>query len=289
MSSYRHSFFVYTATMKVKTKDYIVKPDSKVKLKRLNPNDTGKFPDSDEGKQRAYDLLDKQIAKLASLQNLLYADGSRALLVVLQALDAAGKDSTIRRVFSGINPQGVRVTSFKAPTPEELEHDFLWRIHRQVPRKGMIGVFNRSHYEDVLVVRVKNFVAKKVWSERYEQINEFEELLTKSGTKIVKFYLHIDKNEQKERFEERLNNPEKNWKFNPGDMEDRKLWSDYEDAFEDVFSKCSSKDAPWYIIPANKKWYRNVIIAQVLIETLESMKLEYPSISYDPSSVEIPD
>ncbi|MCA9840145.1 MAG: polyphosphate kinase 2 family protein [Trueperaceae bacterium] len=275
--------------MKVKTKDYIVKPDSKVKLKRLNPNDTGKFPDSDEGKQRAYDLLDKQIARLASLQNLLYADGSRALLVVLQALDAAGKDSTIRRVFSGINPQGVRVTSFKAPTPEELEHDFLWRIHRQVPRKGMIGVFNRSHYEDVLVVRVKNFVAKKVWSERYEQINEFEELLTKSGTKIVKFYLHIDKNEQKERFEERLNNPEKNWKFNPGDMEDRKLWSDYEDAFEDVFSKCSSKDAPWYIIPANKKWYRNVIIAQVLIETLESMKLEYPSISYDPSSVEIPD
>lgn len=275
--------------MKIKTKDYLVKPEKKLKLTTFNPNDTGKFPDNEEGKLAAQDLLEKQIEKLAQLQNLLYADGSKALLVVLQALDAAGKDSTIRKVFSGINPQGVKVSSFKAPTPEELEHDFLWRIHKVVPRKGMIGVFNRSHYEDVLVVRVKNFAPKKVWSKRFKQINNFEETLNESGTKLVKFYLHIDKEEQKERFQERLEDPEKNWKFNPGDLQDRELWDAYQKAFEDVFNKCSTPDAPWYIIPANKKWYRNVLIAQILIEALESMKLSYPSIDYDPASVIIPD
>lgn len=275
--------------MKLKTKDYRIEPGTKPKLKKFNPSDTGDFPNSIEGKMDANKIHEKQIEKLAGLQNLLYADGSKSLLVVLQALDAAGKDSTIRKVFSGVNPQGVRVTSFKAPTPEELEHDFLWRIHKEVPRKGMIGVFNRSHYEDVLVVRVKNYAPKPVWSKRFEHINDFEQNLAESGTKIVKFYLHIDKDEQKERFQERLNDPEKNWKFNPADLEDRQLWQDYEKAFEDVFTKCSTDSAPWYIIPANKKWFRNVLITQILIETLESMKMSYPVIDYDPSTIQIPD
>lgn len=274
--------------MKLQTDAYRVKPSSNISLKKINAGDHGAF-DKETGKAEAFEILQGQIKRLAELQNLLYADGSQSVLVVLQALDAGGKDSTIRKVFSGINPQGVAITSFKAPTPEELEHDFLWRIHKAVPRKGMIGVFNRSHYEDVLVVRVRGFAPKKIWSKRFDHINDFEERLVDSGTKIVKIYLHIDKDEQKERFEERLNIPEKNWKFNQGDLEDRALWNDYQAAFEDVFEKCSTKDAPWYIIPANRKWYRNVLIAQILIETLESMKLSYPKIDYDPSSIVIPD
>jgi len=274
--------------MTIKTKPYLVKPNSTIKLSNYDPSDFGDF-NKETGKIDAYKQLETQIKKLAELQNALYADGSQSLLVVLQAIDAGGKDSTIRRVFSGINPQGIKVTSFKAPSKEELEHDFLWRVHKVVPRKGMIGVFNRSHYEDVLVVRVKNFAPEKIWKKRYEHINNFEQNLIDSGTKIVKIYLNISKEEQKERFQERLNNPEKNWKFNPADLTERALWPHYIEAFEDVFKKCSSKDAPWYIIPANRKWYRNVVIAQILIDTLESMNLKYPTIDYDPSTVVIPD
>jgi PPK2 family polyphosphate:nucleotide phosphotransferase len=232
-------------------------------------------------------LLEEQKEKLFDLQDVLYADGSQALLVVFQAMDAGGKDGCIRNVFSGLNPQGVRVASFKAPSSEELSHDFLWRIHKEVPRKGMIGVFNRSHYEDVLIVRVKNLVPKPIWSQRYELINAFEAGLHLADTKIVKFYLHIDKKEQKERLQERLNNPEKNWKFNPGDLPERESWNAYMKAFGEVFERCSAKTAPWYVIPANNKWYRDVVVAQIILETLQSMKLKYPKPNYDPKTIKI--
>lgn len=275
--------------MNLPLKDYRIDSSRRVKLDKFDPDDTGPFSADDEGKAEARKLLKKQKKKLADLQNVLYADSSHSLLVVLQALDAGGKDGTIRKVTTGINPQGVRVTSFKAPTPEELAHDFLWRIHKAVPEKGMVGVFNRSHYEDVLVVRVRDIAPKKVWSKRYEMINNFEELLLESGTSIIKIYLNISKDEQKERFQARLDNPDKHWKFNPADLADRELWRDYQKAFEDVFSKCSSKDAPWYIVPANHKWYRDVVVAQAMIEALEAMKLRYPDIDFDPSTVTIPD
>jgi len=214
--------------------------------------------------------------RLAGLQNRLYAQGTQNLLVVLQAMDAGGKDGTIRRVFRGVNPQGVRVTSFKAPTPEELDHDFLWRIHKAVPGNGMVGVFNRSHYEEVLVVRVHKLVPEKVWRGRYDQINDFEKLLTDTGTRILKFYLHISKDEQKERFQDRLKDREKNWKFAREDLDKRKFWKDYMKAFEELLEKCSPKHAPWYIIPADQKWYRNLAILRVLVATLEDMNPTYP-------------
>lgn len=274
--------------MKLDLKQYHVKPKSSFKLSNVNPGDIGPFSE-DTGKKQAKDFLKAQKKRLAELQNLLYADGRRSLLVVLQALDAGGKDSTIRKVMTGMNPQGVKVTGFKVPTPEELAHDFLWRIHKVTPTKGMIGVFNRSHYEDVLVVRVRNIVPKMVWESRFDHINNFEKLLTDANTTVIKIYLHISKDEQKKRFQERLEQPEKNWKFNPGDLEDRKLWDKYQEAFEDVFARCSTSYAPWYVVPANRNWYRNVVIAQILIETLEAMDLNYPTINYEPSEVIIPD
>jgi PPK2 family polyphosphate:nucleotide phosphotransferase len=203
------------------------------------------------------------------------------LLIVLQAMDAGGKDGTIRSIMSGVNPQGVTVTSFKAPTAAELAHDFLWRIHQAVPARGMIGIFNRSHYEDVLVARVKNLVTKRVWQTRYEHINNFEQLLVDSGVTLLKFYLHISKDEQKERLQARLDEPDKRWKFNPGDLAERERWDDYMQAFEDVFEKCSPKAAPWYIVPANRKWYRNVLISGTIVKTLESLKMKYPAPAED--------
>jgi PPK2 family polyphosphate:nucleotide phosphotransferase len=271
--------------VKLSVNDYRVK--KKFKLSKVNPNATGPFDNDDAGKAEAKALLEKQKEKLAELQTVLYADGSQSLLVVLQAMDAGGKDGCIRNVFTGMNPQGVRVASFKAPTAEELAHDFLWRIHKEVPRKGMVGVFNRSHYEDVLIVRVKNLVPKKIWSKRYELINAFEESLTAAGTKIIKIYLHVDKDEQKQRLQERLNTPEKNWKFNPGDLPERENWDAYMKAFKDVFEECSSPEAPWYVVPANNKWHRDVVVAQIIIETLQSMKLNYPAPDYDPSTINI--
>jgi PPK2 family polyphosphate:nucleotide phosphotransferase len=191
-------------------------------------------------------------------------------------MDAGGKDGTIRKIMSGVNPQGVRVTSFKRPTEEELAHDFLWRIHRAVPGRGMIGIFNRSHYEDVLVVRVHNIVPKSVWQQRYDHINNFERLLADSGVTILKFYLHISKEEQKERLQARLDRPHKRWKFDPRDLEERKLWDDYMAAFEAALSRCSTEVAPWHIVPANKKWYRNLVISETIVETLGGLDLKYP-------------
>lgn len=249
-----------------------VNPAQRINLKEIDPSDTGDEYD----KKSAQNKLIHNIAHLAELQTILYADKKQALLIVFQALDAGGKDGCIRKVMSGVNPQGVQVASFKSPTEEELAHDFLWRVHQVVPAKGMIGVFNRSHYEDVLIARVHNLVPQSVWQGRYQHINHFEQLLTDSGITLLKFYLHISKEEQKKRLQERLDLPEKRWKFDLADLTERALWSDYWAALEDVFAYCSPENAPWYIVPADKKWYRNLLISETIIKTLEAMDLRYP-------------
>lgn len=225
--------------------------------------------------------------QLQDWQYRLYAEGQQKLLIVLQALDAGGKDSTIRQVFQGVNPQGVRVHSFKVPTAEELAHDFLWRIHKVTPAAGMVGIFNRSHYEDVLVVRVENLVPKEVWQPRYEHINCFEKLLADSRTRILKFYLHISADEQKERLQDRLDDPSKNWKFDKGDLKKRQQWSAYRLAYEEALAKTNTAYAPWYVIPSDQKWYRNLAIARVLIHTLYQMNPQLPPVTEDLSQIVI--
>ncbi len=252
---------------------YRVRPGDKIRLADHDPNDHQLFDGGkDEGKAYVLELNEQ----LESLQELLYAEGKHKLLVVLQGMDAAGKDGTIRHVFEGVNPQGVKVASFGKPTEQELDHDYLWRIHQNTPAKGQIMVFNRSHYEDVLIVRVHGFVPEQVWSKRYRHIVEFERMLADEGVTILKFYLHIDLDEQKERFQERLDRPEKNWKFRQGDLDERKLWDEYTAAFEDLLSKTSTKSAPWFVIPANRKWYRNILISKILIDTLEGLDMRFP-------------
>jgi len=243
----------------------------------------GDFHDDRKAAEEEFEGLRDE---LIHMQEMLYAEGRRKLLVVLQAMDAGGKDSTIRKVFKGVNPQGVRVTSFKRPSSDELAHDFLWRIHKAVPATGMIGVFNRSHYEDVLVVRVHDIVPESTWRPRYETINQFEKHLTESGTTILKFFLHISKQEQKERFQDRLDRTEKHWKFDHEDLEKRKEWDDYQTAFQDMLNFCTTDHAPWHVIPADQKWYRNVAIARVMVDTLKRMNPQYPE-SEDLSDVEI--
>jgi PPK2 family polyphosphate:nucleotide phosphotransferase len=206
----------------------------------------------------------------------LYAENQRSLLIVLQAMDTGGKDGTIKNVFSGVNPQGCQVWSFKKPSAEETSHDFLWRYHYRAPQRGMITIFNRSHYEDVLIVRVHNLVSEDVWRKRYHTINEFEQMLTFNNITVVKFYLHISKDEQKRRLESRLENPDKRWKFSSSDIQERRLWADYQLAFEEAINNCSTDYAPWYVVPANNKWYRNLVIARTLADTLEAMNPKYP-------------
>lgn len=218
------------------------------------------------------------MARIYELQEILFASANHALLIVLQAMDTGGKDGTIAHVFRGLNPAGVRVTSFKKPTTDDLAHDFLWRIHACTPPKGMIGVFNRSHYEDVLVVRVHDLAPKKVWKKRYDQINAFEELLVENGTTVLKFFLHISKEEQKRRLEDRLRQANKHWKFNPDDLKERERWDDYMEAYEAVFSKCNTDFAPWHIVPSNHKWYRNYVVSQTIVKALEAMNLDYPPV-----------
>ena len=218
-----------------------------------------------------------EMTELVELQKRLFADGSKSVLFVLQAMDAAGKDSTIRSVFSGLNPAGVDVNPFGVPTDEEQAHDYLWRIHQHAPADGRIGVFNRSHYEDVLVVRVKDFAPEKVWRRRYDHIANFEQLLADEGTTIIKVFLNVSRDEQKERFQERLNRPDKNWKFRAGDLEDRKLWPKFMDAYTDALEKTSTDDAPWYVVPADHKWARNVCIARILRHHLEEIDPQYPA------------
>lgn len=266
--------------------EQIIRPEAhqKIFLEQFDP-DYHNDLDKDTTKEKTKALRER----LADLQEILFAQKKYSLLIVLQAMDAGGKDSTIKKVFSGVNPQGFQIANFKKPTDEELAHDFLWRVHQHVPAKGYIGIFNRSHYEDVLVVRVNNLVPKKVWQARYEHINNFEKLLTDNGTTVLKFYLHISKEEQKERFQDRLDDPTKHWKFSKGDLPVREQWDEYMHAFEDAIAKCNTEYAPWHIIPANRKWYRNYIITKTLVETLESMPLEYPPEEEGLEHVVIPD
>ena len=256
--------------------EYRIQPGSRVKLNKFDAGDTGSWGRSKNGKAQAKARTAKLAARLGELQERLYAGGKRALLIVLQGMDTSGKDGTIKHVMSGVNPQGCRVATFKAPSASELARDFLWRVHREVPPKGHIGIFNRSHYEDVLITRVHGWVSDKVVKRRFDQITEFEQLLCESGTAVIKFFLYISKDEQKERLEARIRDPNKRWKFNEGDLEERKLWDDYMEAFEDVLSATSTADAPWYVVPANRKWYRNLVVADRVVETLTSMKLGSP-------------
>ncbi len=258
-----------------------VDPDH-FRLKKIDPGDT--LGHDDKAKARAQS--DELSVELRELQRRLYGEGRRSLLIVLQALDAAGKDGTIRRVMGGLNPQGTRVASFKRPTEEELAHDFLWRVHRQTPGRGMVGIFNRSHYEDVLVVRVHNYVPRKVWSKRYERINQFEKMLhEEADTTIVKLFLHISPEEQLERFKDRLDEPAKHWKLDLGDYDEREHWHDYQKAYQDALVKTSTPWAPWYVIPANRKWFRDLAVSNVLVETLKKMKLKDPEPKVDLNEV----
>jgi PPK2 family polyphosphate:nucleotide phosphotransferase len=259
---------------------FIVKPGSKLRLKDRDPDDTLGL-----NKKDGLPLLEENIEKLENLQYLLYAENRRAVLVILQAMDAGGKDGTIRHVMGPLNPQGVRVVSFKAPTEEELSHDFLWRIHPHAPRTGEIRVFNRSHYEDVLIVRVRNLAPKSTWSKRYKHINYFEKLLADSGVTILKFFLHVSKKEQLERLKARLDDPGKHWKANPKDFDERRFWDDYMDAYEVALRRCSTTYAPWFVIPADKKWFRNLAISKILLDELESLNMKFPESSCDIKSI----
>ena len=247
-------------------------PGEPVHLAELPTRGEAYHDDPDAAKETFRKLREE----LAHLQHRLYSEAKQKLLVVLQAMDAGGKDSTIRHVFQGVNPQGVKVTSFKVPSAEELAHDYLWRVHKAVPGKGYIGLFNRSHYEDVLVVRVDELVPEAVWRQRYDQINQFERLLDETGTRILKFYLHISKQEQAERFQDRLDKPHKRWKFSRGDLDKRKQWGDYRAAYEDALERCTTEWAPWHVIPADQKWYRNLAIARVIHSTLTEMDPRFP-------------
>ncbi len=265
---------------------YRVGPGSQIDLGAIDPNDTGGY-DSDHAEVKSE--LKAQHRRIETLQARLYAENQRSLLVVLQALDAGGKDGTIRSVFHGVNPQGCRVWPFKQPSSEELAHDFLWRYHKKTPRQGMITIFNRSYYEDVLVVRVLKLVPEKVWRPRYQMINEFERMLTLNGTTILKFFLDISKEEQKVRFESRIEEPDKRWKFNRADLQDRPLWDAYMAAFQDAINNCSTAYAPWYVIPANHKWYRNLVIARIIAGTLEAMNPRFPQPEKGLETITIPD
>jgi len=262
---------------------YRVQPGSIIYLNEWDPNDKSIFDDKDEGK-----VLTKQLNKeLEELQELLYAEAKHKVLIVLQAMDTGGKDGTIRHVFEGVNPAGVNVASFKAPTPEELSHDFLWRIHKRTPSKGEMVIFNRSHYEDVLIVRVHELAPEAVWRKRYDHIKQFEQLLVDEGTTLLKFYLHIDQDEQKARLQARLDEPHKRWKFAKGDLKERKLWPQYMAAYEEMLSKTSTEAAPWYIVPANRKWYRDLVISQVIVDKLKELNMQYPQPEEDLENIVI--
>jgi PPK2 family polyphosphate:nucleotide phosphotransferase len=249
----------------------LVKPGSRVRLAEMDPAAT-----FGHDKDEAVEATQRQMVRLGDLQDRLWAEAKHSVLVVLQGIDAAGKDGTIAKVMEAFNPQGCPVTSFKVPTAEELAHDFLWRVHKRTPGKGEIGIFNRSHYEEVLVVRVHDIVPKAVWSTRYSRINEFERTLAESGTTIVKFFLAIDRAEQRTRFQERYDDPAKRWKFKMGDLDERKLWDDYQAAFDDALTKTSKPWAPWYVIPANRNWFRNLAVATILADTIAELRPSYP-------------
>ena len=252
---------------------YLIREGQTIDLKEFDPDDTSLAPG---GKPEAKAKLGPTVERLAELQELLYAGHERKLLIVLQGMDTSGKDGTIRHVMHGFNPAGTRVVSFKKPSDEELDHDFLWRVHAKVPAKGESVVFNRSHYEDVLIVRVHDLVPKAVWRARYDQIIAFERILWENGTTILKFFLHISRDEQRKRLQARVDDPKKCWKFQPGDLHERKFWKDYMRAYEEALSRTSTEWAPWYVVPANQKWYRNYVVGTVVADTLDQLKLKYP-------------
>ena len=258
-------------------KMFRVKPDEKLRLKDIDPAFRGKH----ETEQEASVEIDHYRQKMAKLQAVLYAEKKHSVLVVLQALDAAGKDGTVNHVLSVLNPQGATAIGFKQPTPDELEHDFLWRVHPHAPGKGQVAIFNRSHYEDVLVTRVHKMIDEKTCKERYHRIREFEEMLIENGTTILKFYLHISKDEQLARFEERLEDPARNWKISESDYTERNYWDDYVSAFEDAMMATSTKDSPWFVIPANHKWFRNLAVSQIIAESMEGLDMSFPKPTVD--------
>lgn len=253
--------------------EYLVNPKNQIILKNFDAEDQSLSSGGKKAAKKEIKIMRKQLDKL---QSLLYAESKHKVLIILQAMDSGGKDGTIRSIFKGVNPQGVKVASFKVPTALELSHDYLWRVHQKTPANGEIVIFNRSHYEDVLVVRVHELVPEKIWKKRYDQINEFEQLLADEGTTILKFFLFISRDEQKQRFLERLENPQKQWKFNPGDIEERKYWETYMQAYQDVIDKTSTKYAPWYVIPANHNWYRDLVISRIIVKHLKELKMTYP-------------
>lgn len=263
--------------------EFVVKPDTKVRLDDYDPDYTWKFKD----RKAAQGELDKSTCRLGELQYLLYAEGKRAVLVVLQAMDAGGKDGTIKHVMGPLNPQSCKVTSFKAPNAEELAHDFLWRIHKAVPGRGEIGIFNRSHYEDVLIVRVHDLAPKPVWSKRFDQINDFERILVENDVHVLKFFLHISKDEQLQRFRDRLAEKDKHWKIDPADFSERQRWDEYVKAYEDAISRCSTRHAPWYIIPANHKWFRNLAVSKIIVQTLAKLDMRFPKPKVDVKQITI--
>ena len=270
----------------MKHDDFIASPGKKIQLKDYDPSFVGKYKKKDDAKEK----LTRDICKLSKYQDALYAQNTCALLLVFQAMDAAGKDSTIRHVMSGVNPQGTDVRSFKAPSTEEMDHDFLWRTNKALPERGRIGIFNRSYYEEVLVVRVHpeilkfqqmppETVTKKIWQRRFEDINNYERYLTRNGVHILKFYLNVSKEEQKRRFLARIDTEEKNWKFSSGDVKERALWDDYMAAYEDMFTHTSTRLAPWYIVPADNKWFTHVVVADIIVSKLKSLKPKYPKLN----------
>lgn len=260
----------------------IVRPGKRVQLKESHAAETFGWE-----KHEAIEALEEYRQKLSNLQYKLYADGRHALLVVIQAIDAGGKDGTVRDVFTSMNPQGCVVASFKAPTAEELKHDYLWRVHQRVPARGMVGVFNRSHYEDVLIVRVEKLVAKSVWQKRYAQINDFERMLTSNSVRIIKLFLQISRGEQKDRLEDRLKDANRQWKFSPEDLVKRRQWPQYQKAFEAMLTKCSTRHAPWYVIPADRKWFRNLAVSQIVATEMARLSLRFPEPAYDPSKIRV--
>jgi PPK2 family polyphosphate:nucleotide phosphotransferase len=265
---------------------YRVEPGHAVDLSAWDPEDRSAF-DGHKHEGRAY--LAKLRKRLAELQRLLWAEGEHKVLVVFQAMDTGGKDGTIRKVLTGVNPQGIDVHSFKTPTAEELSHDYLWRIHSHAPASGTLAVFNRSHYEDVLIVRVLGLVPEERWRRRYAHINNFEKLLADEGTTILKFYLHISPAEQARRLQARIDDSTKNWKFNKGDLDQRKLWPEYMSAYETVLSETSTDYAPWYVVPANRKWYRNIVVAETIVTALENLDMHWPKAEEALERVVIPD
>jgi len=269
----------------MKISNYQAKPNSKISLSKFFTADTANIKSKEEGQE----LLDKNIQKMVELQDKLYASDKYSVLLIFQAMDAAGKDSIIKHVMSGLNPQGTQVYSFKQPSKEELDHGYLWRIHKTAPERGRIGIFNRSHYEEVLVVKVhdlikyqqlpEELIKKNLWDIRYEQICDFEKYLYENGTLVLKFFLHVSKDEQKQRFLDRIDDLSKNWKFSAADIEERKYWDDYQKAYEEAITATSKKQAPWYIIPADKKWFARLLVSEIIVENLKNLNLDYPKLS----------